>query len=309
MGSTPIITSYLEYLRTVRNASPHTLRAVEGDLRDVCGFLAADGGEPDLHAVDPTEVRAYVADLAGRVGARTISRRLSTLRSFYRWSIRQGLLEDSPMHGIINPRHGRPLPEPVPVDTMVALLKGPPGDRPADLRDRALLEVLYATGLRVSELVGLDLEDLDLDSGWVRVLGKGRKVRQVPMHARSIRAARAWLPRRTDFLTGARSDKPAPEAVFLNQRGGRLTARSVRRILDREVLRCAAGLHVHPHMIRHAFATHLLEGGVDVRHVQELLGHASISTTQIYTHVGVDRLIRVYDDAHPRANLDKAEAT
>lgn len=307
MGSTPITDSYLQHLRTVRNASPHTLRAVQGDLRDLCMFLVKEGEEielVDLATVDPTDVRAYVADLAGRVGARTISRRLSTLRSFYGWSIRQGLLEESPVHGIINPRHGRPLPEPVPVDTMVALLKGPPGDRPADLRDRALLEVLYAAGLRVSELVGLNLEDLDLDSAWVRVLGKGRKVRQVPLHARSIRAVRSWLPGRGDLLKG--SAAPVPEALFLNQRGGRLTARSVRRILDREVLRCAAGLHVHPHMIRHAFATHLLEGGVDVRHVQELLGHASISTTQIYTHVGVDRLIRIYDDAHPRANLDEA---
>jgi integrase/recombinase XerC len=292
---------YLEYLRVVRNASPHTLRAVGGDLRDMIRFLGERAATVSIERVDPLLARAYVACLAGRVGARTVARRLSTLRGFYRWLNREGIRDDSPMNAIMNPRQGRPLPETVPVDLMVRLLSGPPGDTAPAQRDRALLEVLYAAGLRVSELVGLDLADLELREGWLRVEGKGRKVRQVPIHDRCALALGRWLARRGELLAKAKG-AGEPGAVFLNQRGGRLTARSVRRILDREVLRCAAGLHIHPHMIRHAFATHILEGGVDVRHVQELLGHASISTTQIYTHLGIDRLIRVYDEAHPRAS-------
>jgi len=294
-------TQYLEHLRVVRNASPHTLRAVEGDLRDLARFLGERAPTVPVERVDPLLARAYVACLAGRVGARTVARRLSTLRGFYRWLNREDIRDDSPMIAIPNPRQGRPLPETVPVDLMIRLLSGPPGETAAGSRDRALLEVLYAAGLRVSELVGLDLPDLELREGWLRVEGKGRKVRQVPIHDRAIAALGRWLDRRGELLAKGK-DRGALDAVFLNQRGGRLSARSVRRILDREVLRCAAGLHIHPHMIRHAFATHILEGGVDVRHVQELLGHASISTTQIYTHLSIDRLIRVYDDAHPRAS-------
>ena len=209
------------------------------------------------------------------------------------------------MHGITNPRQGRPLPESIPVDTMLALLDGPPvAQRPAPLRDRAILHLLYAAGLRVSELVGLDVRDVELTAGQVRVIGKGRKTRIVPIHDRARAAVQAWLPAREVLLRAARakrSDRAADDALLLNLRGGRLTDRSVRRILEQQVLRAAAGMHIHPHRVRHAFATHLLEGGADIRHIQELLGHQSLSTTQIYTHVGIDRLARVYDDAHPRA--------
>ncbi len=293
---------YLEHLRVVRNASPHSLRAVEADLRDLARFLEESGRSITIERVDPLLARAYVADLAGRVGTRTVSRKLSTLRSFYRWLMREDIRDDSPMQAIPNPRQGRPLPETVPVDVMMRLLDGVPGTTPASYRDQALLEVLYAAGLRVSELVGLNLGDVDLREGWLRVEGKGRKVRTVPIHQRCVDSLERYFSRRGELLAKAKSAPPAVDAVFLNQRGGRLSARSVRRILDREVVRCATGLHIHPHMVRHAFATHILEGGVDVSHVQELLGHASISTTQIYTHLGIDRLIRVYDDAHPRAN-------
>ena len=293
---------YLEHLRVVRNASEHSLRAVDADLRDLLRFLADEGRGVPIERVDPLLARAYVADLAGRVSTRTVARKLSTLRSFYRWLMREEIRDDSPMHAIANPRQGRPLPETVPVDVMMRLLDGPPGTTPAAHRDQSLLEVLYAAGLRVSELVGLNLNDVDLREGWLRVEGKGRKVRTVPIHQRCVDSLERYFSRRGELLAKAKSAPPATDAVFLNQRGGRLSARSVRRILDREVLRCATGLHIHPHMVRHAFATHILEGGVDVRHVQELLGHASISTTQIYTHLGIDRLLRVYDDAHPRAN-------
>jgi integrase/recombinase XerC len=292
--------AYKTFLRTIRNASPHTLRAVDGDLRDFEAFLADTAAGVGVVGVDPPRMRAYVADLARRVSPRTIGRRLSTLRAFYRWLVREGLREDSPMHGITNPRQGRPLPEAVPIDTMMGLLKGPIANTPAAHRDRAILHLLYAAGLRVGELVGCDVGAVDLDQGWVRVTGKGRKTRQVPVHGACCEALGAWIPQRGVFL-GKGGHATDHGALFLNQRGGRLTARSVGRILDRELLRTAAGQHVYPHMIRHAFASHLLDGGVDVRHIQELLGHASLSTTQIYTHIGIDRLVRAYDDAHPRA--------
>lgn len=306
--SEPVAT-YLHHLRTLDNASPHTLRAVSGDLRDLAEFLVRVGAGEGPDGVDPQRVRAYVADLAQRTGARTVARRLSTLRGFYQWLVRQGRRDDTPMHGLQNPRQGRPLPESVPIDTMVALLTPPSVDTPAAHRDHAMLQLLYAAGLRVSELCGLDSTDVDLGRGWVRVLGKGRKVREVPIHLQARAAVRRWLAVRpqlvsdcVDTAVGAPRKNPDADALFLNQRGGRLTDRSVRRVLDREVVRVAAAQHIHPHMVRHAFATHLLDGGVDIRHIQELLGHASISTTQIYTHVGIERLIRVYDSAHPRAS-------
>ena len=294
--------TYLTFLRTVKNVSPHTLRATDVDLRDLEAFLDARHSGLTLLSVDPLRMRAYVADLAKRVGSRTISRRLSTLRAFFRWLIRQELRDNTPMNGIQNPKQGRPLPEAVPIDTMMGLLKGPDPKTPAAQRNRAILQLLYAAGLRVSELVGSDVGSVDLVEGWIRVTGKGQKTRQVPIHGACCEALERWIPQRGVFL-GKGGYTRDHGALFLNQRGGRLSARSVRRILDKELLRSAAGQHVHPHMIRHAFASHLLDGGVDVRHIQELLGHASLSTTQIYTHIGIDRLVRAYDDAHPRAAI------
>ena len=304
----PHRSAYATFLRTVRNASPHTLRAVDVDLRDFEGFLSERANGVDLLAVDPLKMRAYVADLAKRVGARTISRRLSTLRAFFRWLVREGLRDDTPMNSIQNPRQGRPLPEAVPIDTMMDLLKGPVANTPAAHRDRAILQLLYAAGLRVSELVGSDVGSVDLNQQWIRVTGKGRKTRQVPIHGACCDALAAWIPMRSVPL-GKGGYVRDHGALFLNQRGGRLTDRSVRRILDRELLRTAAGQHVHPHMIRHAFASHLLDGGVDVRHIHELLGHASLSTPQIYTHIGIDRLVRAYDDAHPRAAIETGDSS
>lgn len=305
----PDAVGYLTFLRTLRDASPHSLRAVDADLRDLSAFLAERRGAaseappPDLARVDRREVRAYLAHLAGRNAAPTIGRKLATLRGFYRWLVREGRRGDSPMDGITNPRKARKLPETVDLETVVAVLEAPPDDTPAGLRDRAMLELLYASGLRVSELTGLDVRDVDLDSGFVRVSGKGRKTREVPFHARAGRAVARWIAARPAFLGGTED----AGVLFLNQRGGRLTARSVRRVLDQAVLRCAARRAMHPHLLRHAFATHLLGSGVDVRLIQELLGHASVATTQIYTHVSIDHLTRVYDAAHPRARLPRLE--
>lgn len=292
---------YVNHLRVIRNASPHTLRAVEGDLRDLERFIEARELRIPVHAIDQRLLRAYVAHLSRRLSPRTISRRLSTFRALYTWLIRKGYRDDSPMDGISNPKQGRPLPEVVSVDLMMGLLAKPTSQHPAAWRDHAIIQLLYAAGLRVSELVSCDVDSVDLDAGWVRVIGKGRKTRDVPVHGACLVALGAWLERRHILAKSSEGEA----ALFLNQRGGRLTARSVRRVLDQTVLKTAAGQHVHPHMIRHAFATHLLDGGVDVRHVQELLGHASLSTTQIYTHTGIDRLLRVYDGAHPRAQRNQ----
>jgi len=295
---------YLTYLRTLKDASPHTLRATDADLRDLAGFLLTRPGTPAVGRVDRQDLRAYVASLARRNAARTISRKLATLRGFFRWLVREGRRDASPMDGLTNPRQGRPLPEDLGVDDVLALLEAPPADTAVGLRDRALLEVLYAAGLRVSELVGLDLGQLDLVGGFLRVLGKGRKTREVPIHRRGVAVLRVYLERARPELLGAREDHAA---VFLNRRGGRLTDRSVRRSLDQAVLRAATARSVHPHMLRHSFATHLLGSGVDLRIIQELLGHESVGTTQIYTHVGVEHLTRVYDAAHPRARRGPQE--
>lgn len=297
---------YLHHLRAVRNLSPHTLRAARADLEDFLGFARDAAGERavdvTLAGVERAVARGYVAALSRRgLKPRTIARRLSSLRGFYRWLQREGRREDSPLDGVANPRQGRPLPETLSVDAVLELLDSPPGDRPDGLRDRAIMELLYAAGLRVAELVGLDVIDLDLPGRVVRVTGKGRKTRVVPVHARCVRAIEAYLPARGEFL-GRGGYTEDHGALFLNQRGGRLTDRSVRRVLDKAVERAASARGVHPHLMRHSFATHLLDGGVDLRFIQELLGHASVATTQIYTHVSVEHLTRVYDAAHPRAH-------
>lgn len=291
--------AYLRYLRTIDNASPHTLRAADADLRDLAAFLAARPGAPTVDRVDRLTARAYVAALTGRNKPRTISRKLATLRGFYRWLVREGIRDDSPMDGLTNPRAGRTLPDVLDVDAVLALLEAPPADTARGLRDRAVLELLYAGGLRVSELVGLDRRDLDLAAGFVRVVGKGRKTRDVPIHRRAARALERWLDARPALLGDRDRDH---DAVFVSVRGARLGDRAVRRLIDDAVTRCAAARRVHPHMLRHSFATHLLGGGVDLRVIQELLGHASVSTTQVYTHLGIEDLTRVYDKAHPRAH-------
>lgn len=294
-----LIDGYLGFLRVLKDASPHTLRATAGDLRDLASFLATRAPAPPLDRVDRLDLRAYLASLARRNAARTVSRKLATLRGFFRWLVREGRRETSPMDGITNPRQGRPLPDVLDVDSVLVLLEAPPDDTPAGLRDRALLETLYAAGLRVAELVGLDLDALDLDAGFLRVTGKGRKTREVPIHKRAVRVLSRYLREARPALLGQREPHPA---VFLNRRGGRLTDRSVRRVIDETVLRAAATRDVHPHMLRHSFATHLLGSGVDLRVIQELLGHESVGTTQIYTHVGIEHLTQVYDAAHPRAH-------
>jgi len=300
---------FLHRLRTLDNVSPHTLRATDADLRDLAGFVL--GHRPDLEdqpdalaLVDRRDLRAYLAGLMERAQSpRTIARKLATLRSFYRFLVRDGSRATSPMDGIRNPRLGRPLPSPLDVGATLELLDAPEGDGARASRDRAFLELLYAAGLRVSEATGLTLDRLDLERRSVRVIGKGNKTRDVPIHARAAAALREWLTLRPALITP--SSDPG-RLVFLADRGGPLSDRSARRLVERAAKQGGLGRHVHPHQLRHGFATHLLDRGLDLRHIQELLGHASISTTQVYTHVSVDQLQRVHRLAHPRARLPAA---
>ena len=306
---TAAVERFLTGLQDARRASPETVRAYRSDLEQFTSFLAAEHlGRPPQHPrdVDGIAVRGFVAWLSRAGHAKSsIGRKLSAVRSFLQHAVREGDLEANPAAKIPAPRAPRPLPRDLGIDDVFALLDriGSNGDDDlAAVRDRAVLEMLYATGLRVGELVGLSLEDVDMASGLVRVLGKGRKERVVPFGRKASAALRVWLER----SRALRSGEGRREPVFLNLRGGRLTDRSVRRILDRRLQEAAVAARVSPHALRHSFATHLLGAGADLRAIQELLGHASLSTTQRYTHVDLQALARVYDSAHPRAHRVRA---
>jgi integrase/recombinase XerC len=298
---TTAVDRFLAYLRDQRRVSPQTLRAYRSDLEQFGDYLGAqyeDGKPPGPEEIDALAVRGFVASMSrSGLGKSSISRKLSAVRSFLRHAVREGRIEASPAESIPSPRVPRPLPRTMTVDEIFNLLDRIQEDDPASLRDRAILELLYAGGLRVSELVALDQDDLDLSSMVVRVLGKGNKERMVPFGAKAAGALKRWF----DRSRALRVKSDDPRAVFLNLRGGRLTDRSVRRILDRRLHDAAIYARLSPHALRHSFATHLLGAGADLRAIQELLGHSSLSTTQRYTHVSTDALMRVYDESHPRA--------
>jgi integrase/recombinase XerC len=295
------VARFLEALRDQRHASPQTLRAYESDLSQFRAFLVERHGDalPGPAALDPLAIRGFVARLhVDGIAKSSVARKLPAVRSLLRHAVRSGAIDTSPAEGIPTPKRPKLLPKNLTVDEIFALLDGMIGDDLAARRDRALLEFLYATGLRVGELAGLDLDAIDLSGGLVRVLGKGNKERIVPFGSKAAAALRTWLAT-SEPLRRSRRDA---DAVFLNLRGTRLTDRSVRRILDRRLREAAITARVSPHALRHTFATHMLGAGADLRAIQELLGHASLSTTQRYTHVGVDALMAVYDKAHPRAH-------
>jgi integrase/recombinase XerC len=290
---------FVRHLETEQRASPHTVRAYVVDLEQYAAFLRARGA--GVVPSSPTLVRAFVAEAAATAGPASLGRKLSTLRSLYRFLVREGLAVDNPARAVASPRRPKRLPEVLPEEEVAALVEAPEAeDAPLALRDRAFLELLYASGLRVSELTGLDVGDVDLAQGLVRVLGKRRKERIVPFGGPAADALRRWLDEGRPVLA-ANARSAAPDALFLNHRGGRLTPRSVARRISRWVLAAGLPRHVHPHVLRHSFATHLLGNGADLRGIQELLGHASLSTTQRYTHLDWKRLADVYDRAHPRS--------
>jgi integrase/recombinase XerC len=269
--------------------SPATRTAYRGDVAAFAEWMGR-AGLTGPEGVDRLYLRRYLASLGTRRLARaTVARKAAALRAYFAWLLRQGRIGSDPARSLRAPSGGGRLPRVLSGGEMASLLDAPSGSA-LDRRDVAVLELLYAAGLRVSELCGLDRGDVDLQGRTVTVLGKGGKQRRVPIHDTAVAALRAWFEGGRDDLAGP------PEAAFVNQRGARLGPRDVRRILDRR-----AGAPTHPHALRHTYATHLLDGGADLRVVQELLGHASLATTQVYTHVSKERLRSVYGSTHPRA--------
>ena len=282
---------FLRYLAVERNASEHTRRSYAQDLRQFFNEL----GHQKLIVITPLEIRQFVVYLSGlQVGRRTIARKLSCVRSFFRFLCREGTLEHNPAASVPTPRLEKRLPSFLDENQVLRLLDTPLANSWQGLRDRALLETLYSTGMRVSELTGLNLEDIDDISGAVVVRGKGKKERLCPIGETALKSIRAYLLKRPKKLK-------TPYAVFVSQKATRLTVRHVDRLLVQYVRQAGLQPSISPHSLRHTFATHLLDRGADLRSVQELLGHSSLSTTQIYTHITPQRLKKIYDQAHPRA--------
>ena len=294
------IERFIEYLRVERNASPLTFKSYEEDLIALVLYLEeVEGRSVKICEVTTLDLRGFIAELqqAGYAKA-TISRKLACLRSFFRFAVREGWVETNVAKPLRNPRTGRKLPHFLSTDEITKLLESPPSTTPSGLRDRAILETMYSSGLRVSELVGLSLEDIDFPGSLIRVRGKGRKERLSPLGSYAQKALKKWLTKRKPDPKGSKNDI---QAVFLNRFGRRLTSRSVGRMLEKCLKQCGLDQRTSPHTLRHSFATHLLDRGADIRSVQELLGHKSLITTQIYTHVSTTRLREVYETAHPRA--------
>ena len=284
------VTAFLRYLEVEKNASPHTLRSYRADLVDFEAHLAAQSETPET--ADVRAVRGWLAALHRRgLDPTSVARKLAAVRSFYRLLVRRGVVERNPAREVRGLRPARKLVGFLPIDETDALVGARALAGSARERDVAILEMLYATGLRVSELAGLDLESVDRDARTVRVLGKGRKERIVPYGVAAARALEAYL--------GRRATRSGP--VFTRARGGRLGVRSIRAVVGRAAAAAGVTRRVTPHTLRHTFATHLLDAGADLRVIQELLGHSRLSTTQRYTHVGADQLMKVYDAAHPRS--------
>ncbi len=290
-----LIDRYITHLTVVRNASPATVRAYATDLAQYADWCERAGKHPQT--VGYRDLRGYLAELdRARYARSTIARKLSALRAFHAFLSQQGLAPGSPAAVVATPRRQSRLPVAATPEALSALIEAPAATTPLGLRDRAILELLYASGARVAELVGLDLADLDLAHGRMTVLGKGSKERIVPLHQAAVSVVRAYL---ADSRPRLRKQQ-TPDAVFLNRSGDRLSTGAVRRLMKRYLLATGERLDLSPHALRHSFATHLLEGGADLRTVQELLGHVALSTTQIYTHLSVGRLRDVHRQAHPR---------
>lgn len=294
------VARFLKYLEVERNASELTIKSYREDLEALVEYLSElQGQAPSPGEVGTVELRGYVAALHEAGYAKTtIARRLASLRSFFRFGQREGWTTSNPAKPLRNPRKARSLPHFLSGDQIARLLAAPPADEPLGLRDRAILEVLYSAGLRVSELAGLNDGDLDLPGGALRVRGKGRRERIAPVGSFAVGAVRQWMGVRK-LSARERSGPAAP--VFTNKFGRRLTTRSVGRLLEKHLKTTGLDRRTTPHTLRHSFATHLLDRGADIRSVQELLGHKSLVTTQIYTHVSTAGLKAVYERAHPRA--------
>jgi len=292
-----LIHEFIHYLSGEKNASPHTCRCYQRDLEEFEDFLGKSGmylsqeSDIEMGKVDRGAIRKYLSFLHRRNKKSSIARKLSTLRSFFKYLVREQHIPSNPAKVVSTPKVEKFLPTTLTVDEAFRLMESPAMN--GGVRDRAILELLYSSGLRVGELVGLNSDQLDLDLGIVKVMGKGRKERIVPVGLKAIEALKAYL--------GERGILDGVEPLFVNSRGGRLTARTVGRVIKKYTKRSGIFRRVSPHSLRHSFATHLLDAGADIREIQEMLGHASLSTTQRYIHLSLGRLMEVYDKAHPRS--------
>jgi len=285
---------FRDYLRYERRLSPHTLSNYQRDLQRVCDWLKENGisrwSDLDAHRVRSFIARRHRQGISGK----SLQRELSSLRALFRFLQREGLADNNPAQGIRAPKTRRRLPDTLDADQLGSLLDRP-ADDPLELRDLAIMELIYSAGLRLAELVSVNLNDIDRDDATLEVVGKGSKSRRVPVGGKALAAVDAWLQVRDSL---AKADE---RALFISQRGGRIQPRSIQQRMKRWALKQGAERKLHPHMLRHSFASHLLESSGNLRAVQELLGHADISTTQIYTHLDFQHLAQVYDSAHPRA--------
>lgn len=308
------IGDFISYLKDQKGYSKHTIRNYLIDLEQFSEFLvkrktpARDNGkyDPNMEGIDALTIREYLGSLFGRFERSTIARKLSALRSFFIFLEKKGIVKENPAGDVATPKLEKYIPVYLPVDEVFRLLERPDRKKPLGLRDLAILEVLYSCGIRVSELESLDISGIDFEQRLVRVTGKGNRERIVPIGRIALNAVKEYLEATRELRKGdTLESRDAP--LFINFRGGRLSGRSIARIIKRYAAESGLNPEISPHSMRHTFATHLLDGGADLRSVQELLGHASLSTTQRYTHVSLDRLMEVYDKAHPRSGMKSAE--
>jgi integrase/recombinase XerC len=299
-----LIEQFLEHLRYERNVSSHTLRNYSSDLEQFLNFLT-DGNKrnaPEVSEIDHLTIREWLASLhTNQKKKSSIARKLAALRTFFQFLVREGILELNPAKLVATPKLEKKLPKHLSIEEAIRFIETPDPETDLGKRDRAMLELLYATGVRVAELTTLNLADVDFRNQLVRVTGKRRKQRIVPFGDPAGAAIRNYLDVRDKFLFNAPVSKRDEEALFLNYQGTRITTRSVGRMVEKYIRVCAGMHNISPHALRHSFATHLLDSGADLRDIQELLGHARLSTTQVYTHVSMEKLIDVYDKAHPKA--------
>ena len=299
---------FVAFLRDQKGYSQHTIRNYLNDLGQFSEFLASteylshteSTGDCEVEAIDPLIIRKYVGSLYGRLRRTSIARKLSAVRSFFLFLEKQGLNKGNPAADIATPKLEKYVPTYLPVDDVFRLLERPDRKKPLGLRDLALLEVLYSCGIRAGELEGLNISSIDFDEGLIKVTGKGNRERIVPIGRQALSAVRKYLDA-TQYLRKKSGGLMQNSPLFINFRGGRLSTRSIGRVVKKYVKETGLTHEISPHSMRHTFATHMLDGGADLRSVQELLGHTSLSTTQKYTHVSLDRLMEVYDKAHPRS--------
>jgi integrase/recombinase XerC len=299
-----LIEQFLEHLRYERNVSEHTLRNYSSDLDQFFQYLTLNNTRdaPDLSAIDHLTIREWLASLhSAQKKKSSIARKLAALRTFFQFLVREGVLEMNSAKLVSTPKQEKKLPKHLSIEEAIRFIESPDAETDLGKRDRAMLELMYATGVRVAELTTLNVADVDFGNQLVRVTGKRRKQRIVPFGDPAGEAIRNYLSVRDKFLFNAPISERDDEALFLNYKGTRITTRSVGRMVDKYIRLCAGMHNISPHALRHSFATHLLDSGADLRDIQELLGHARLSTTQVYTHVSMEKLIEVYDKAHPKA--------